>query len=92
MMERRMGAVAEPLHAGRAGSLMRTSKALTVLGAGIGGMLGRRSRAAAVLAGGMLLAGSAATRFGIFEAGMASARDPRYTVEPQRDRVASTAG
>jgi hypothetical protein len=40
----------------------------------------------------MLLAGSAATRFGIFEAGMASARDPRYTVEPQRDRVASAAG
>jgi hypothetical protein len=70
---------------------MRTSKALTMLGAGIGAVLAKRSRAAAVVAGGMLLAGSAATRFGIFEAGMASARDPRYTVEPQRDRLASPA-
>ena len=24
------------------------------------------------------------TRFGIFEAGMASARDPKYTIVPQR--------
>jgi hypothetical protein len=26
------------------------------------------------------------TRFGIFEAGMASARDPKYTIVPQRRR------
>jgi hypothetical protein len=31
-----------------------------------------------------LLASSACTRFGIFEAGRASAADPRYVVEPQR--------
>jgi hypothetical protein len=30
---------------------------------------------------------SAVTRFGVFEAGMASARDPKYTVGPQRERV-----
>jgi hypothetical protein len=36
-----------------------------------------------------LLAGSACTRFGIFEAGQASARDPRYTVVPQRARIES---
>jgi hypothetical protein len=35
-----------------------------------------------------LLAGSACTRFGIFEAGQASARDPKYTVVPQRERLA----
>jgi hypothetical protein len=35
----------------------------------------------------VLLAGSALTRFGLFAAGMASARDPRYTVEPQRERL-----
>ena len=29
----------------------------------------------------------AAERFGIFEAGVQSARDPRYTVQPQRERV-----
>jgi hypothetical protein len=26
------------------------------------------------------------TRFGIFQAGMASARDPKYTIVPQRRR------
>jgi hypothetical protein len=34
-----------------------------------------------------LLAGSAATRFGIFHAGQQSAADPRYTVIPQRNRL-----
>jgi hypothetical protein len=29
------------------------------------------------------------TRFGIFEAGLASARDPKYTVVPQRQRLAA---
>jgi hypothetical protein len=33
------------------------------------------------------MAGSACTRFGVFEAGQASARDPRYTVVPQRERI-----
>jgi hypothetical protein len=40
-----------------------------------------------VIAGASLVAGSACTRFGIFEAGQASARDPRYTVVPQRERI-----
>ena len=34
-----------------------------------------------------LLAASVATRFGIFHGGVASARDPKYTVLPQRDRI-----
>jgi hypothetical protein len=29
------------------------------------------------------------TRFGVFDAGMASARDPKYTVVPQRERLAA---
>jgi hypothetical protein len=33
------------------------------------------------------MAGSACTRFGVFEAGQASARDPKYTVVPQRERL-----
>ena len=41
----------------------------------------------AVLSGAALLAGSACTRFGVFEAGQASARDPKYTVVPQRERL-----
>jgi hypothetical protein len=35
-----------------------------------------------------LAAGSLLTRFGVFDAGMASARDPKYTVVPQRERMA----
>jgi hypothetical protein len=27
------------------------------------------------------------TRFGVFEAGLTSARDPKYTVVPQRERL-----
>jgi len=38
------------------------------------------------LAGAVLLAASALTRFGVFEAGLASAWDPRYTIVPQRRR------
>ncbi len=41
----------------------------------------------AALSGAALLGASAATRFGVFHAGMASARDPKYTVVPQRQRL-----
>jgi formate-dependent nitrite reductase membrane component NrfD len=89
LLERRIGMVAETYHEGRAGKLMRAAEALTV--AGVGGALafGRRSRLAAALSGVALLTASACARFGIFEAGLASARDPRYTVEPQRERLAA---
>jgi formate-dependent nitrite reductase membrane component NrfD len=86
-MESRLGLVGEPFSEGRAGTLLRTAKALTGGGAVVGALLGRRSRVASALAGAALLAGSACTRFGIFEAGVASAKDPKYTVIPQRERV-----
>jgi len=86
-METSMGIAAEPLHTGRAGQLMRASKVLTGAGAVGAALFARRSRTAAVLSGAALLAGSACTRFGIFEAGQESARDPRYTVVPQRQRL-----
>jgi hypothetical protein len=38
------------------------------------------------------LAASALTRFGLFEAGMASAHDPRHTVDPQRRRLEERKG
>ncbi|HEU0316229.1 MAG TPA: hypothetical protein VFR49_02800, partial [Solirubrobacteraceae bacterium] len=62
------------------------------LGAGVGATLARRSRLAGAAAGAMLLAASACTRFGIFQAGIASARDPAYTVGPQRERASATVG
>lgn len=88
--ERRLGMVAETWKSGRAGVLLKTAKALTVGGAVTAAVLGRRSRVAAVAAGAALLAGSACTRFGVFAAGTASAEDPKYTVVPQRERLATT--
>ncbi|WAP54031.1 NrfD/PsrC family molybdoenzyme membrane anchor subunit [Streptomyces sp. S465] len=86
-MERRLGVVAETYREGRAGRLMRTAEALSAAGALGGALLGRRSRTAAALSGAALLAASACTRFGVFHAGMRSAKDPKYTVLPQRERL-----
>ena len=77
--------LAEPYEAGRTGVVLRLAEALTAGGLA-GAVLGRRSRALSALSGASLLAASALTRFGIFEAGMASARDPKYTIVPQRHR------
>jgi formate-dependent nitrite reductase membrane component NrfD len=87
-MEQAMGVTAEPLHDGHAGQLMRASKALTLGGALGAALLGGRSRSVAAVSGAALLAGSACLRFAVFEAGQASARDPKYTVVPQRERMA----
>lgn len=87
-MEHRMDPVAaEPLHTGHPGTLMKAAEALVVAG-GLGTVLLGRRRWGAALAGTALLAASAATRFGVFEAGIASAKDPKYTIVPQRRRLA----
>jgi hypothetical protein len=65
--------------------VLRVGEALTAGGLA-GALLGQRSRALSALSGAALLAASALTRFGIFEAGMASARDPKYTIVPRRQR------
>ena len=85
-MEHRIGMVAEAYTTGRAHTLRRWSEYLTA-----GGLVGtlvaaRRSRVAAAVAGLALVAGSALQRLGVFAAGVASTRDPRYVVTPQRER------
>jgi hypothetical protein len=85
LLERGLEDVAEPYHEGKAGRVLKAAEILTAAGAA-GAALTRRSRAGSALSGVALLAASALTRYGIFEAGMASARDPRYTVVPQRKR------
>jgi hypothetical protein len=77
--------LAEPYETGTTGAVLRLAEFLTA-GALAGAVLGRRSRAVSALAGASLVAASAMTRFGIFEAGIASARDPKYTIVPQRRR------
>jgi formate-dependent nitrite reductase membrane component NrfD len=92
LLIKRLGDLAEPYHTGRPGALMRTAEVLTVAGLA-GGALSEFSRNRSFSkyvsrgAGLALVAASALTRFGVFEAGMASARDPAYTVGPQRARI-----
>jgi formate-dependent nitrite reductase membrane component NrfD len=86
-MESRLGLVGEPLHTGHAGKLMRAAQAMTIGGAVVTAVAGRRSRWVSALAGAAMVAGSACTRFGIFEAGVVSTEDPKYVVRPQRERV-----
>jgi hypothetical protein len=81
------GIVSEPYSEGRAGTLLRAAKACTVSGAGLTVLAGR-NRLGQAVSGALLAAGSLLTRFGVFDAGMASARDPKYTVVPQRERLA----
>ena len=89
VMKQRMDPVAaEPLHQGKAGAMLKWSERLAVAG-GLGTLLGGRHRGAAAASGLALLTASALTRFGVFEAGLTSARDPRYTIEPQKTRLAA---
>lgn len=85
-LEHRLGLASEAYREEGPARLMGAARALTAAGA-VGALLGRRSRTLSALSGLALLGGSLCTRFGVFEAGKASARDPRYTVVPQRERL-----
>jgi hypothetical protein len=87
LFERRLGIVAETLHDGTAGRRLKAAKALTALGTLGAATVARRGRLGAAISGACLIVGSALTRFGLFAAGMSSAEDPRYTVQPQRERL-----
>jgi DMSO reductase anchor subunit len=83
--ERAHGLVSEPYRQAPAKHWLNASRALGVAGA-LGAVLAR-NRLGAVLSGAALVASALCGRYGIFEAGLASTRDPRYTVAPQRDRL-----
>jgi hypothetical protein len=89
-LKRRLGMLAEPYERGRSGLLMHTASRMSA-GAAVLSLLGRRSRLLTALSGATYVVASAITRFGVFEAGLASARDPKYTVVPQRERLAARA-
>jgi hypothetical protein len=87
VMERRLGELlSEPYRTGGAARLARAARGLTAGGATLMAVAGRR-RAGAAVAGGLLLAGSACQRWAVFKAGLDSARDPKYTIVPQRARL-----
>jgi formate-dependent nitrite reductase membrane component NrfD len=88
-MRRSLGSlVSEPYRRGLPGRLSRASRALTAVGGALLAAPARRRRAPVRAGAALLLAGELALRFAVFRAGGASARDPRYTVAPQRERLA----
>jgi hypothetical protein len=87
LMERRLGDLAEPYDEGSTRRLKRASLGLTGAGAGVLWTAGRRSRLMALAGGAATLAGAVCERWAVFRAGFTSARDPKYTVEPQRRRL-----
>ena len=86
-MRQRLGFIGEVYEQDTAGKLARTSKALTAAGAALLATRGRRSRGAALTGSALVLAGELALRWSVFRAGFQSARDPRYTVIPQKQRL-----
>jgi hypothetical protein len=91
-MERSLGPLlAEPYRRGRSGALNRVSHGLTAAGGALLAAPARRCRAQVLGGATLLLAGELTLRLGILRAGHASARDPRYTVVPQRERLAGRA-
>ena len=86
-MEQRIGEpINEPYRRGTSGRYSKLARACTVAGALTVALAARRSRTGALAGGTLALAGSAFERFAVFHAGTASARDPSYTVRPQRRR------
>jgi Polysulfide reductase len=91
-MEKKLGFVGEVYRRGEAGRFLRISKACTAAGAGLLALRGKRSRLAASAGSALVLAGELALRWSVFKAGFQSARDPRYTVLPQRERLRQKGG
>ena len=86
-MEKRLGMIGEPYKQEEAGRYAKLAKACTLGGAGLLALAGRRSRLASIAGGALVLGGEAALRWSVFKAGFQSARDPKYVVVPQRERV-----
>jgi hypothetical protein len=87
-MEQRLGFVGEVYKQGEAARYGRLAKGLSAAGGALLAARGKRSRAAAVAGGALVVAGQAALRWSVFRAGFQSARDPLYTVLPQKERLA----
>jgi formate-dependent nitrite reductase membrane component NrfD len=86
-MELRLGEVGEVYRQGAASKFSWAAKALAGGGAALLATRGRRSRGAAALGGAMVCAGELCLRWAVYKAGFQSARDPKYTVKPQRERA-----
>jgi formate-dependent nitrite reductase membrane component NrfD len=86
-MERRLGEIGAVYHEGAARTLSRAARALAGTGAILLAVRGRRSRTAAAAGGALVCAGELCLRYAVVKAGAQSARDPKYTLGPQRERA-----
>ncbi|HEY7632521.1 MAG TPA: NrfD/PsrC family molybdoenzyme membrane anchor subunit, partial [Thermoleophilaceae bacterium] len=86
-MKLRLGNVGEVYHEGEAGKLSRAAKGLAAVGAALLATRGRKSRTSAVVGGALVCAGELCLRRAVFKAGFQSARDPKYVVDSQRERI-----
>jgi hypothetical protein len=92
VMHKRLGALAEPYEKrGPAATLSKLAQGLSIGGAATIAA-GRGRRGPTVAGAALTLAGALAERWSIFKAGFESARDPKYTVGPQRERLDARAG
>ncbi|MYR08186.1 polysulfide reductase [Gordonia sp. SID5947] len=85
LMRQRMGLPGETLRNGKAGRLIRTARVLGLFAATAALTKADDSRPLSMVAGAAALAGSACMRFGLFDAGVQSTRDPKYVVVPQKE-------
>jgi hypothetical protein len=88
-MEDGLGELAQPYHEGPSGSLSRAAQLVTATGGMALAGFARRSRAAAVGGAAALAIGALLERWAVYKAGFASARDPSFTVGPQRKRISA---
>jgi formate-dependent nitrite reductase membrane component NrfD len=91
VMEGHLGELAAPYRSGPAARLAKAAQALTVTGAAVLAVAGRHQRLGRAGAA-LVVAGAAVERLAVFGAGMESARDPRFTVAPQRRRLTGKSG
>lgn len=85
-MHRRLGELDEPYELADAARYARAAKWLAAAGAAVTAV-GGRSRAWRAVGAGMVLGAALCERWAVYRAGFISARDPKYTVGPQRSRI-----
>jgi formate-dependent nitrite reductase membrane component NrfD len=86
VMHRRLGDLAEPYELADAGRYAKAATGLTAAGAVVTA-LARRSRLLKAAGAALVLGGVICERWAVYRAGFISARDPKYTVGPQRARA-----
>ena len=83
-LERRTDIATEPYREGQSAMMLRGARLTTALGAAVA-LGARRSRLAALTSASLLAGGGLLAKYAVLRAGVASAKDPKYVVQTQRD-------